>query len=332
MVASMMRNNIFSQDKKFKKELFLQSLLSKSSTKNKYKRYNGAPIRYPGGKSLAVGHIVELLPDNIEKVVSPFIGGGSVEVALAKELGIKIVGYDIFDILVNFWQIILDEKKKNQMIAILKSLSPDRGTYEQVKERLKKHWRYFQYGEGSIEDTISDKTTLAAYYFFNYQLSYGPGFLGWPSNVYLNEKRYNTLIKKLETFNAPGLEVYCGDFKETIKKHKNDFLYLDPPYYIGKDSKMFRGIYPMRNFPVHHHGFPHEELRDILKEHKGGFILSYNDCPTIREYYKEFEQYFPSWQYTMGQGEKRIGKYRKERGEETNIKESHEILIFAPPS
>lgn len=323
---------LFSVDKETKKELFLASLKSKNSKLNKYKRYRGAPIRYPGGKSLAVGYILELLPNDVNRVVSPFIGGGSVEVALSRELGVEVVGYDIFDILVNFWQIILDEEKKEKMIDFLKNLSPDRDTYEEVKNRLKKHWRYLQYGEGSIKDIVSDKIKLAAYFFFNYQLSYGPGFLGWPSSVYLNEKRYIVMLKKLENFHAPNMKVYCGDFRETIKKHKNDFLYLDPPYYIGEDSKMFKGIYPMRNFPIHHDGFPHEELRNLLKEHRGGFILSYNDCPTIREYYSEFEFRFPSWQYTMGQGEKRIGKYRKIRSEKTNVKESHEILIYCPPS
>ena len=87
----------------------------------------------------------------------------------------------------------------------------------------------------------------------------------------------------------------------------------------------------MRNIPVHHNGFKHEVLRDLLKKHNGGFILSYNDCPTIREYYKEFQQFFPSWQYTMGQGETRIGKNRIENGSNNNIKDSHEIIIFCPP-
>ena len=48
----------------------------------------------------------------------------------------------------------------------------------------------------------------------------------------------------------------------------------------------------------------------MLKKHKGGFILSYNDCPTIRKYYKGFKKLYPKWQYTMGQGETRIGKNR----------------------
>ena len=45
---------------------------------NGYKRYLGSPLRYAGGKSLAVGHILEHLPDGLEKVVSPFIGGGKI--------------------------------------------------------------------------------------------------------------------------------------------------------------------------------------------------------------------------------------------------------------
>ncbi|GAB6073627.1 DNA adenine methylase [Nautilia lithotrophica] len=314
-----------------KKDFFLTSLRSKNSTKNKYKRYGGAPIRYPGGKSLAVGYILELLPSNVEKVISPFIGGGSVEIAISKELEIPVIGYDIFDILVNFWQVLLNPDLKEKMLNILYELTPNRETYHKVKEELKKHWQWSQYKKGSEDNLIQDKVKLAAYYYFNYNLSYGPGFLGWPSSVYLNEKRYFTLLEKLKSFENDKLEVYCSDFRDVLKKHQNDFLYLDPPYYIGEDSKMFKGIYPMRNFPVHHNGFPHEVLRDMLKEHKGGFVLSYNDCPTIREYYNDFEQYFPSWQYTMGQGEKRIGKYRKERECNTNIKESHEILIYCPP-
>ena len=98
---------------------FLNKLKGKNS---KYKRYLGSPIRYAGGKSLAVGYVVELLPSDVKKVVSPFIGGGSVEVALAKELNIEVIAYDIFDILVIFWQVLLNDKKK--LIKKVSYLSP----------------------------------------------------------------------------------------------------------------------------------------------------------------------------------------------------------------
>jgi len=37
-----------------------EEFLSKLKTKNGYKRYLGSPLRYPGGKSLAVGKITEV--------------------------------------------------------------------------------------------------------------------------------------------------------------------------------------------------------------------------------------------------------------------------------
>lgn len=300
-----------------KKDYFLKKYRS-FGKKNQYKRYLGSPIRYAGGKSLAVGYIIELLPTNIERVVSPFLGGGSVEVALANELGIEVIAYDIFDILVNFWQVLLTEPLK--LHERLSQFKPTKEEYYAQKEILKKHWK----GEIKL-----DRIELAAQYYFNHNLSYGPGFLGWPSSVYLNEPRYLNMIEKIKNFKAPKLSVFQGDFEETIRKHPNDFLYLDPPYFLEGDSKMFKGIYPQRNFPIHHNSFKHEKLYELLKNHKGGFILSYNDCDQIRNWYKDYEIYTPSWQYTMGQGETRIGLNRIKNGS-NHVKKSHELLIFKP--
>lgn len=299
-----------------RKKIFLNSILG---TKAKYKRVALSPIRYAGGKSLAVGYVIELLPDNITRIVSPFFGGGSVEIAINKYFGLEVIGYDIFDILCNYWRFQVEEPKL--LYAKLRKLKPDKKTFEKIRLILKDVW------EGKIK---LDPLTLAAYFVYNFNLSYGPGFMGWSSDIYLNETRYKRMLEKIRDFEAKNLKVECADFREVIKNHPNDFLYCDPPYYIGKGSKMFKGIYPMRNIPVHHNGFPHEILRDLLKIHKGGFVLSYNDCSTIREYYKAFQQFFPRWQYTMGQGETRIGLNRK-NGNGNHIKESHEIIIYCPP-
>ena len=61
---------------------FLESLRSKG--RYCYSRYGGLPLRYAGGKSLAVGYIVEHLPEECGRLVSPFMGGGSVEIAARK--------------------------------------------------------------------------------------------------------------------------------------------------------------------------------------------------------------------------------------------------------
>ena len=310
------------QDKTFayKKKTFLGRIKSSNpNSQNRYKRVVLSPIRYAGGKSLAVGHVIELLPDNIKRVVSPFFGGGSIEIAMSKELDLEVIGYDIFDILCNYWKFQIEKPKL--LYEKLKELKPDKKTFEKIRFILNDVWK---------KKVKLDPLTLAIYYVYNFNLSYGPGFMGWSSDIYLDEKRYKRMIENIRDFDPKNLKVGCADFQEVIKKYPNDFLYCDPPYYIGKDSKMFKGIYPMRNIPVHHNGFPHEVLRDLLKNHKGGFVLSYNNCPTIKEYYKEFKQSFPSWQYTMGQGETRIGLNRK-NGNGSHVKESHEIIIFSPP-
>jgi len=307
-------------DLKARKENFLKSIISKNpESTNKYKRVVASPIRYPGGKSLAVGYIVELLPTNIKRVISPFFGGGSVEIAISKYLGLEVIGYDIFEILMNYWNIQIEKPKL--LYEKLKEIKPTEETFNNVKGILKDHW------EGKIK---LDPITLATYFFFNWNLSYGPGFLSWTSEIYLNEKKYEKMIERVRNFSPGNLKLGTADFREILKKYPNDFMYLDPPYYIGPDSKVFKGIYPQRNFPIYHKNFPHEILRDMLKEHKGGFILSYNDCPTIREWYKDYQQFFPKWQYTMGQGETRIGKNRKNT-KSGHIKNSNEIIIFSPP-
>jgi DNA adenine methylase len=307
---------------KLKKEFFLRKYKSHNpESMNKYKRVTISPIRYAGGKSLAVGHIIELLPDNITRVVSPFLGGGSVEITMSKFLDLEVIAFDIFDILMNYWTFQIEQP--HLLYDRLKDLKPDQKTFDEVRGILKDHWD---------KKTQLDPLSLAVYYYFNFNLSYGPGFLGWTSKIYLNEKRYQNMIQKVRDFKPKNLKVGCSSFEQVFEEYPNDFFYADPPYYIGKDSKMFKGIYPMRNIPIHHKGFKHEALRDLLKAHRGGFILSYNDCPTIREYYKDYAQYFPSWQYTMGQGETRIGKNRKERGSDDYIKDSHEIIIYGPPT
>ncbi len=294
---------------------FLKSLTSQGSYK--YRRYAGMPLRYAGGKSLAVGHVVEHLPGHVDTLVSPFIGGGSVEIACAKELGISVVGYDLFDILVAYWSVQLESPAL--LAERIAAWQPTQETYRAVKARLKQHW--------TKDEPLTDRLNLAAHYWFNHNLSYGPGFLGWMSKIYEEPARFHRLLSKVRDFDCPNLSVEQGTFQETIPNHQGDFLYCDPPYYLDGNSRMFRGIYPQRNFPVHHNGFDHKLLRDLLCRHKGGFILSYNDCETIRDWYADFQIVEVSWQYTLGQGETRIGKNRIENGTNHHVKKSHELLI-----
>ncbi len=223
------------------RDAFLHALRSRGILA--YKRNPGSPLRYAGGKSLAVGMVAELLPSPLPpQVVSPFMGGGSIEIALARELGLRVHAYDIFDILVNYWRAQMSDAEK--LYRLLKQFEPTRPTFAAVKERLQAHW--------------------------------------------------------------PGGE---------------------PPYYLAQ-GKTFVGMYRRRNFPIHHHGFRHDKLRDLLLAHDGGFILSYNDCEVIRDWYGDCRIAAPQWQYTFGQGDTRIGHNRRQSNNGSHIKKSHELLIW----
>jgi len=316
---------------------YLQNIQGKQQN---YKRVSISPLRYAGGKSNAIGLILENLPYlKQKKIVSPFFGGGSLEFVLSSHLGFQVIGYDIFNVLTNFWNELITNKK--EFLQELEKLVPDKANYTHNRHILLHHWEkikppslvYKTRREEPLtehEKNMLDNNPLlqAVYYYYNMQLSYGPMFLGWPSSVYLNEKKYKDLIERIRRFDPKNIEIQCASFETAFQNHPSDFLFLDPPYYIGEGSQMFKGMYPNCNFAIHHNEFPHEKLRDFLFQHKGGFFLTYNDCPMIRKWYSSYKQVFPKWQYTFGQGEKRIGKNR-EGGD--NIKESHEIFIICPP-
>ena len=291
------------------------------------------PIRYAGGKSKAYNIITEYLPKfpYPSRIVSPFMGGGSLESKWSSDIGIEVIGYDIFDALVNFWNVLLTSP--DELADKLQTISPDKETYAEIKEQLirwdytqemLKDWKTSHYKRDAIS---LDSVTAAAYYYYNHNLSYGPMYLGWMSKIYENQEKWNRMVQYIRSYKNEKLNVRKGSFGDVIQDHQNEFLYLDPPYYLQKDgdNKMFKGIYPNANIDVHHSGFDHELLRDRLHNHKGSFILSYNNCETIREYYKDFDQYFPEWHYSYALGEKRIGKNKSEVGNKP--KESHEILI-----
>ena len=262
-----------------------------------------------------VGHIIEHIPENVTELVSPFMGGGSVEIACANELDIDVWAYDVFEILTVYWNIQLCAP--DTLADRLEEFIPNKDTYLDIKIKLSNHW--------NKSVPIDTWLELAACYWFNHNLSYGPCFLGWMSSIFECQTRYIRMLYKVRHFDAPKLHVSYGSFEDIMSYRTHQFMFCDPPYFL-EDGTVFKGMYPSRNEPVHHVGFNHERLRDLLHNHKTGFVLCYNDCETIREWYKDFDIHEVSWQYTMGQGETRIGKHRTEAGD-THVKKSNELII-----
>jgi len=318
---------------------FLKTIRNKNGI---YKRICISPLRYAGGKSKAIGLILENLPKlNEKKIVSPFFGGGSVELCLSQMLGINVIGYDIFNMLANFWNVLI--KHKNEFVTELMKFDINEEEFTYNRHVLLNYWEKIKPTDlnyktkNKITLKTEDLTKLddnnilqSVYYYYNMTLSYGPMFLGWPSSNEINKDKFKRRIDKIKEMNLINLQVNCASYQDVLSNHINDFLFLDPPYYLEGDSKMFKGMYPNCNFAIHHNSFDHIKLAEMLKNHKGGFLMTYNNCSKIRDLYSDCKFEYPEWQYTYGQGETRIGKNRK-KSTKDNIKESHEIIIIKWP-
>ena len=68
------------------------------------------------------------------------------------------------------------------------------------------------------------------------------------------------------------------DFEHLIKTYdrENALFYCDPPYF--ETEKYYRARFQERD---------HKRLADALHSIKGRFLLSYNDCPQVRELYAD---------------------------------------------
>ena len=80
------------------------------------------PLRYPGGKSRACTKIESYFPDLSEykEYREPFLGGGSVALYVTKKFpNLKISVTDLYEPLVNFWQV-LQRGKICQYLACLR--------------------------------------------------------------------------------------------------------------------------------------------------------------------------------------------------------------------
>lgn len=231
-----------------------------------------SPLRYPGGKSRAVNCILGLLPPDIERLCSPFIGGGSVELALAAR-GVEVRAYDAFPPLVNFWRTLLADAP-----GLANAV---RRYYPMKKDAF--------YALQKQHSDITDPVESAAVFFALNRCSFSGTTLS--GGMSPGHPRFTAAcINRLGDFKLQHLQVGRADFSESIPRHSGDFLYLDPPYCIASKLYGTRGD--------HHQDFDHEGLANLLSLHDN-WLLSYNDCEMVRDLYGGYLFKAPAWTYGM---------------------------------
>ena len=260
------------------------------------------PLRYPGGKSRALKHILPLIPKDCGELCSPFLGGGSVELAVAAR-GTKVYGFDIFEPIVWFWRSLLSEPNK---LADLADSHRVQNTYIYKGESVVAHGlpqADFVRFRKEISDDLKNKKGFsheraAKVYAINRSSFSGATFSGGFSERASYARFTDSSIDRIRKFKQPNLTVRCADFKVSIEAHPDTFLYLDPPYLLEDKKNRLYG-----DKGSTHNAFDHEGLHAILTT-RHGWILSYNDCQQIRDMYKNYEIRDAHWAYGMNKSKK----------------------------
>jgi DNA adenine methylase len=216
-------------------------------------------LNYIGGKSRLARVVADRLPAS--RCYGEVFGGAG-WVLFAREPSYVEVLNDVNGRLVNLYRVVRDAP--DELAEALELLPRSRALYRELR------------GRAEPDDPV---TAAAAYYYlvknaFSGQLGCGfssskkyPGKYSMLADFKLWARRLNKVtIENLDYADCLGRY----DSAETV-------FYLDPPY-VGTE-RYYGGDFAPAD---------HERLRDVLRGLKGRWLVSYNDCETVRGLYEGF--------------------------------------------
>ena|SRR5690606_24351365 len=227
------------------------------------------PLRYPGGKSKALDQILPHIPLDIGEYREPFVGGGSVFLAVKKLFGSRIKKYWINDLnfdLYCFWKYVRDDVfTLLDQVRAFKNFYPDgRELYAFLKDDTNMRSNF----DRAVRFFVMNRIT------FSGVVDSG----GYSQQAF--EKRFtNSSIERIERTAAylSKVEITNLDYADVIHQDgDNVFIFLDPPYLSATDSRLYgvRGNL--------HTAFDHERFADEMRKCKHRWLITYDDSETIR--------------------------------------------------
>lgn len=280
-------------------------------------------MTYMGAKTKPRRDILNCYPKNMTKLVSPFIGGGSLEL-MAAGRGVRVHGHDKYPEIVRLWNVmLLDAYRVSEIVYDIFPVDPE------ILKHFVKTGGFMQ---------IEDDCEFAAYCVCASKQTFNGYFLNhtyfkdskYPKNdsKFSGKSKYHIKYEKgslmvpedWKEWCSPNLSVDEMECLDTLRKYRKELLYCDPPY-VGLDR--YYGPYrTKRKHPdlVKEWTFDHEAFAAEMHDHENGFAISYIDHPVLREYYADFDVLFMKW----AQGS--VNSQRKRPGDSNN-----EILILKPP-
>ncbi|MDC0142042.1 DNA adenine methylase [bacterium] len=265
---------------------------------------NKSPLRYPGGKTRACKKLDAIFTkyfnqQEITTIISPFFGGGSFEFYLQQIHGYTILANDAFNPLANFWHVCKTNKTElcKQLISRLKT-PVTKEDFHQYRAQIQK---------------TTDELTSAFYYFILNRCSFSGATLCGGFSKQASEGRFTkSSVDRINALDLTQFQISNQNF-DTFLGHvlpplraeggsggaspSHICIFLDPPYYLEKKSKLYGKGGDM------HINFDHMQLFNAIKDKKGWF-MTYNDCEFIRDLYKDFIILEENWSYGMNKSKK----------------------------
>ena len=226
-------------------------------------RRHPSPLTYPGGKARILDLLLQHIPPSTEIVISPFIGGGALELTLANR-GIQVMAYDKRAHLVDFRKAWLHSPA--EIAERVRSYGPP--VTREVHLRLRDELRH------PIDHSVPRAERAARFYVINHNCWGGLMVRGTDCGPHSNVS--SAAISHLQQDVPPRkLRVSCESFELSIPRHPDEFLFCDPPYMGGE-----------RVYGDPRASFDHEQLRDVLVSRSGPWLLTYGDHPEVRRLYE----------------------------------------------
>ena len=215
-------------------------------------------MSWVGGKKALRDAIVARLDERCDRYVEVFGGGGWV---LFHKRPSKFEVYNDFNgTLVNLYRCVRDHP--DELCEELRYSLNSRRDFDYIRDLLH-------------SDTRIPDIKRAAFFYQVIRESYASGldsFGGQPHNIWNNFPIIHKASERLQT-----VVIENKDFEKLIAQYDrpNTIFYLDPPYFETEDYYEEVGFTKA----------DHVRLRDALMRIQGRFLLSYNDCPEIRDLY-----------------------------------------------
>jgi len=118
-----------------------------------------------------------------------------------------------------------------------------------------------------------------------------------------SKKRFTkSSIDRLKSLDLSKVQIYNKDFEEFLSDNvihdTNTLIFLDPPYYLEKGSKLYGNKGDM------HESFNHKKLFDLLSSNTSQlnnkkWLMTYNNCDYIKDLYKNYIIIEVDWSYGM---------------------------------